>query len=133
MNSFPSITHIALTVRDLNVSVPFYTRLFDADPVLDEETGAFRHVVWSLGDTLLGLHQFPNGDNAQPFNERRPGLDHLAFACPSASRTATSSTPPTARDCPSKTPTTCPSRSSPQRAEHTMTIIKPISIRPLST
>ena len=50
--------------------------------MLDEETGAFRHVVWSLGDTLLGLHQFPNGDNAQPFNERRPGLDHLAFACP---------------------------------------------------
>ena len=82
MNSFPSITHIALTVRDLDVSVPWYTRLFDAEPVLDEETGAFRHVVWSLGDTLLGLHQFANGDNAQPFNERRPGLDHLAFACP---------------------------------------------------
>jgi glyoxylase I family protein len=82
MNSFPSITHVALTVRDLDVSVPWYTRLFDAEPVLDEETGAFRHVVWSLGDTLLGLHQFPNGDNAQPFNERRPGLDHLAFACP---------------------------------------------------
>ena len=82
MTGFPSITHIAVTVRDLDVSVPWYTRLFDAEPVLDEDTGPFRHVVWSLGDTLLGLHQFPDGDNAQPFDEHRPGLDHVAFACP---------------------------------------------------
>ena len=77
---FPPITHIALTVSDLDRSVPWYERLFGAEPVLDEDTGPFRHVVWALGSTLVGLHQFPDG-RAEPFDERRVGLDHLAFAC----------------------------------------------------
>jgi glyoxylase I family protein len=38
--------------------------------------------VWLLGgQTLVGLHQFPDPVSTEPFNERRPGLDHLAFAC----------------------------------------------------
>ena len=79
--TFPAITHVALTVRDLNVSVPWYRDLVGAEPVLDEDTGPFRHVVWLIGGTLLGLHQFPDGDNASRFDERRPGLDHVAFGC----------------------------------------------------
>jgi glyoxylase I family protein len=55
MISFPPITHVAVTVRDLDVSVSWYARLFDADPVLDEDTGPFRHVVWAVGDTLFDL------------------------------------------------------------------------------
>ena len=81
MSTFPSIAHVAVTVRDLEVSVPWYTALFEAPPVLDEDTGPFRHVVWMLGRTLLGLHQFPDTDTATPFSERRVGLDHVAFAC----------------------------------------------------
>ena len=82
--SFPAITHVALTVSDLSVSVPWYRRLLDADPVLDEDTGPFRHVVWSVGSTLLGLHEFPGAADAdadahRAFDERRPGLDHVAF------------------------------------------------------
>jgi glyoxylase I family protein len=77
---FPTITHVALTVRDLDRSVPWYRELFGADPVLDEDTGPFRHVVWAVGPTLVGLHQFPDG-RAEPFDERRVGLDHVAFAC----------------------------------------------------
>lgn len=79
--TFPGIGHVALTVRDLSVSVPWYRELFGAEPVLDEDTGPFRHVVWLIGGTLIGLHQFPDGDNAQGFDERRPGLDHVAFGC----------------------------------------------------
>jgi glyoxylase I family protein len=78
---FPTITHVALTVSDLARSVPWYEALFDAKPVLDEDTGPFRHVVWMVGGTLVGLHQFPDPASAQPFDERRIGLDHLAFAC----------------------------------------------------
>jgi len=81
MPEFPAITHVALTVNDLNRSVPWYERLFDAKPVLDEDTGPFRHVVWMVGGTLVGLHQFPALDSSEPFNERTIGLDHLAFAC----------------------------------------------------
>jgi glyoxylase I family protein len=81
MAEFPAITHVALTVSDLDRSVPWYRTLFGSDPVLDEDTGAFRHAVWLLGQTLVGLHQFPDPASNEPFNERRIGLDHLAFAC----------------------------------------------------
>lgn len=79
--AFPRIAHVALTVADLDRSLPWYRQLFGADPVLEEDTGRFRHAVWALGDTLVGLHQFPDGLDDAPFNERRPGLDHLSFAC----------------------------------------------------
>jgi glyoxylase I family protein len=80
MAGFPAVTHVALTVTDLGRSVPWYERLFDAKPVLDQDTGPFRHVVWAVGSTLVGLHQFPDG-RPEPFDERRVGLDHVAFAC----------------------------------------------------
>jgi catechol-2,3-dioxygenase len=82
MPEFPTITHVALTVSDLGRSVPWYQNLFGAEPVLDEETGLFRHVVWLVGgQTLVGLHQFPDPVDSLAFNERRVGLDHLAFHC----------------------------------------------------
>ena len=82
MPEFPTIAHVAITVSDLERSVTFYRRLVGADPLLDEDTGTFRHVVWRLGGgTLLGLHLFPDPATAAPFDERRPGLDHVAFAC----------------------------------------------------
>jgi catechol-2,3-dioxygenase len=80
MPEFPTITHVALTVSDLGNSVPWYEKLFDGKPVLDEDTGPFRHVVWLVGGTLVGLHQFPDPAPGG-FNERSVGLDHLAFAC----------------------------------------------------
>jgi catechol 2,3-dioxygenase-like lactoylglutathione lyase family enzyme len=78
MDAFPGITHVAVTVTDLDRSVPWYTTLFAAEPVLDEDTGPFRHVVYLVGTTLFGLHQFPD-PVAGTFDERRPGLDHVAF------------------------------------------------------
>src|ERR1700690_1724901 len=47
----------------------------------DEDTGPFKRVAWLTGDTIVGLTQFPDLNSTQPFNERRPGLDHLAFGC----------------------------------------------------
>jgi glyoxylase I family protein len=75
-----AITHVALTVRDLSVSVPWYARLVGADPVLDEDTGPFRHAVFLVGGTLLGLHQFPEGIEEGTPSPRRLGMDHVAFA-----------------------------------------------------
>jgi glyoxylase I family protein len=76
-----AVTHVALTVRDLGVSVPFYRELIGADPVLDEDTGPFRHVVFAMGGTLLGLHLFPEGIEDVAHTPRRPGLDHVSFGC----------------------------------------------------
>ena len=85
MPDFPAITHVALTVSDLGRSRPWYRQLSGTEPLIDEDTGAFHHVVWLMGGTLVGLHQFPDPASSEPFNERRPGLDHLAFACASRS------------------------------------------------
>ena len=81
MTTFPPLTHVAVTVRDLSVSVPWYRTLFDAEPILDEDTDAdFHHTVYLLGNgTLFGLHQHQRPAPAEPFSEFRVGLDHVAF------------------------------------------------------
>jgi len=83
MSTFPALTHVALTVRDLSVSVPWYGTLFGADPVIDEDTDPhMHHTVYLLGGgTLIGLHQHETPAPSGDFSEYRVGLDHLAFAC----------------------------------------------------
>jgi catechol-2,3-dioxygenase len=82
MPDFPGLAHVALTVQDAEVSGPWYRRLLDSDPVVDEHTDAgYRHLVWVLdGGTLLGIHQHQRGVPAEPFTEFRVGLDHVGFA-----------------------------------------------------
>ena len=81
MAEFPPLTHVALTVRDLSVSVPWYQALLEAEPVLDEDTDPnFHHTVYLLGNgTLLGLHQHETAASDETFSEFRVGLDHVAF------------------------------------------------------
>jgi catechol-2,3-dioxygenase len=83
MEAFPPLTHVALTVRDLAVSVPWYGMLFDSEPVIDEDTEpAMHHTVYLLGNgTLLGLHQHEQAPGPERFSEYRVGLDHVAFGC----------------------------------------------------
>ena len=83
MAEFPPLTHVAVTVRDLSVSVPWYEALLDAKPVLDEDTDPdFHHTVYLLGNgTLLGLHQHSKPAPDEAFSEHRIGLDHIAFGC----------------------------------------------------
>ncbi len=82
MTTFPALTHVAVTVRDLSVSTPWYERLFDVAPVLDEDTDPdFHHTVYLLGNTLFGLHQHGNPAPDERFSEHRVGLDHIAFGC----------------------------------------------------
>jgi catechol 2,3-dioxygenase-like lactoylglutathione lyase family enzyme len=81
--AFPALTHVAVTVSDLDRSTKWYRRLFDADPVLDEdeEGGEFHHAVFALdGGQLFGVHTHASPQPGD-FDARRPGLDHVAFAC----------------------------------------------------
>jgi glyoxylase I family protein len=83
--AFPALNHVALTVRDLGVSGPWYQALIGADPVLDEHTDAgFRHLVWAFDNgTLFGIHQHDREIEGGHFTEFRVGLDHVAFGCAS--------------------------------------------------
>lgn len=82
MDEFPGIGHVAVTVRDLAVSRPWYRRLIGAEPVLDEPTdGGFRHTVFLIDGTLIGLHEHPGSDPGDRFTEFRTGLDHIGFGC----------------------------------------------------
>ena len=73
MEAFPALTHVALTVRNLAVSVPWYGALFDAEPVIDEDTdGDFHHTAYLVGNnTLLGLHQHARPAPDERFSEFR--------------------------------------------------------------
>ncbi len=83
MDTSPPLTHVALTVRDLAVSVPWYEALLGTEPVIDEDTvGDFHHTVYLVGNgTLLGLHQHRTPAPDETFSEFRVGLDHVAFGC----------------------------------------------------
>jgi catechol 2,3-dioxygenase-like lactoylglutathione lyase family enzyme len=83
MAEFPPLAHVAITVRDLSVSVPWYERLLDAKPVLDEDTDPdFHHSVYLLGNgTLFGLHQHKTPAPSGQFSEYNVGLDHVGFGC----------------------------------------------------
>ncbi len=83
MEPFPPLTHVALTVRNLAVSVPWYGALFDTEPVIDEDTdGGLHHTVYLVGSgTLIGLHQHSSPAPDERFSEFRVGLDHVAFGC----------------------------------------------------
>jgi len=80
--AFPGLQHIAITVSDLERSTTWYTNLFGADPVLDEdeESGTFHHTVYVLdGGMLFGLHTHMGAETADRADERRTGLDHISF------------------------------------------------------
>lgn len=79
----PSLNHVALTVRDLAVSGPWYRALLGADPILDEHTdGGFRHLVWFFENgTVFGIHQHDREVEHRQFTEFYTGLDHVGFGC----------------------------------------------------
>jgi catechol-2,3-dioxygenase len=83
MTTFPTINHVALTVRALDVSGPWYRALIGENPIIDEETDdGFHHIVWELtGGTLLGIHQHHRRAPQGTFSELQLGLDHVAFGC----------------------------------------------------
>jgi catechol-2,3-dioxygenase len=83
--AFPSLNHVAVTVRDLTVSGPWYRALIGSEPLIDEHTDAgFHHLVWAFDNgTLFGIHQHDQEAADERFTEYRVGLDHVGFGCAS--------------------------------------------------
>lgn len=75
------IHHLAITVTDLDRSVPFYTSLFGRAPAATLGDGPFTRRVFHLdGPVNLGLTQHDGGTDAT-FSPFTPGLDHIGFRC----------------------------------------------------
>jgi glyoxylase I family protein len=77
MQQHPRVTHIAITVTDLDRSVAWYSRLFGTDPLIVTRAPTFAWAAWQE----FGLHQHDEPIDDAEFNARRPGLDHVAFKC----------------------------------------------------
>ena len=89
MPSTPAVHHVAMSVRDLGVSEPFYVKLFGAEPAMTLSDGPFRRRVFALaGGQLFGLTQHETVSSDDRFDPARVGLDHVGFGCADADAVA---------------------------------------------
>ncbi len=82
MSSLNSISHVTLTVTDLEKSVDWYAKALGMKRLRDMEGPGWKRVLM-LGDggTVVGLQAHEGTTTGDRFDEKRVGLDHLSFAC----------------------------------------------------
>lgn len=84
MTTITGWAHVTLSVTDNERSVRWYEAVLGFKPVATETTAQWIRTlcVHPGSGTILGLHQHVSGTGGT-FDERRPGLDHLALGVPS--------------------------------------------------
>lgn len=82
MPSFTGVSHVGLSVTDLDRSVAWYTDVLGLAMVMPTDAPGLRRVLLAHEcGFLLGLTQHEAGTGAA-FAEANTGLDHLSFAVP---------------------------------------------------
>ena len=79
----PTIHHVALTVRDVEASIPWYENLFGIKRTMEEPHQGGTGIVltdeaWQL---IIVLHRH-DANAGERFAETRTGLDHVGFVLP---------------------------------------------------
>ena len=77
----PQLSHIALTVRDLDASVDWYGKVFGVHHLMDvpHEGGIGRIVGDDTMSLVFALHAH-DANEGEEFHETRTGLDHVGLA-----------------------------------------------------
>lgn len=76
-----AISHVTLTVTDVEKSVDWYARALKMERVRDMTGDGWKRTLM-LGDgVMIGLQQHDSTDPSDRFSETRVGLDHLSIAC----------------------------------------------------
>jgi catechol 2,3-dioxygenase-like lactoylglutathione lyase family enzyme len=76
----PVISHVALTVTDLDASIAWYQRVFDIKPMMEEahEGGIGKLLTDDQFSLVFVLHHHDN-NKSEGFAETRTGLDHVGL------------------------------------------------------
>jgi catechol 2,3-dioxygenase-like lactoylglutathione lyase family enzyme len=76
-SSILGLSHVSLSVRDRTAALDFWTRVMGFDVVADEDAYCF---VFDRDAGLAVILTDHHRQVADGFDERRAGLDHLAYA-----------------------------------------------------
>lgn len=81
--AFEAISHVTLTVTDLERSVEWYARALSMRRGVDMEGPGWKRVLMLGGKgVVVGLQHHDRTQASDRFDECRVGLDHLSVACP---------------------------------------------------
>ncbi len=78
--SSPVLHHIGLSVRDIDASADWYTRLFDLTLVGEIDGPGPMKVLMTPQGQAIDLRQDPNV-SPELFTQEVVGLDHVGFVC----------------------------------------------------
>lgn len=82
MPSFTSVSHVTLTVTDLDKSVEWYGNVLGLERLRDMAGPGWKRVLMLGGESLvIGLQSHEGTLAGDRFDEKRVGLDHLSFGC----------------------------------------------------
>ena len=79
MPEIEGVNHLALTVSDLDASVAWYTKVFDAQVLMEQHEDAFDRVALLVAPLIIGMTKHKAATVEDRFSETRVGLDHLSF------------------------------------------------------
>lgn len=75
-----NIHHVTLNVQDPQRSEQWYSEVLNFSRVAAYDTPAFKRIILRHpSGIILGLNKHDDPEADVPFDERRAGLDHLAF------------------------------------------------------